>query len=355
MSEEWTFEELVVSLRDRAGQRASAAIFSNPALKAEDTREWKAADLLLEQSRQIASLLAQVKAWEDKAGEVPVVPDLSITCCCSLVERDSGHRVDCTVPQIHDYIDALSAALVVARKENEGLKASSRCPMCGKDTPHSHSIREVIEYLKLQALQFLNPGEKDAIIISETACVEPSGWRFMPLEITDEMVKAAHQTRLMQTDSMKQQIQRQHTAMIRVAPRPCLPAAEAESAGMREALREVSDWATHNINCPVTYTQGTHNPKCDCGYSDLIPRIDALLAPRTEQKAAPQVAHGLCRADDPNEEGSHEPGRSDDGHKPAAPPAVDARREGLPVSVSDDRAGTSIPVGAAPYDINKDI
>lgn len=61
-----------------------------------------------------------------------------------------------------------------------------------------------------------------------------------------------------------------------------------------------------------------------------------------EQNAAAQVAHGLCHADDPNEEADQ--GATD---KPTGNCASPEAR-GVAPSVSDDSAGTSIPVSAAP-------
>lgn len=81
-----------------------------------------------ELERANASLLAQVKAWEDKAGEVPEPKRYFLREAhgyeggLKLMDATPGVKYDHdTLVSSVDY-DALSAALVVARKENEGLK-----------------------------------------------------------------------------------------------------------------------------------------------------------------------------------------------------------------------------------------
>lgn len=69
---------------------------------------------------------------------------------------------------------------------------------------------------------------------------------------------------------------------------------------------------------------------------------------RVEWKAGERLLHGVCRADDPNEEAAREPGISTSRHKRGAHPAVDAHARGVAPSVSDDSAGTSITVSPAP-------
>ena len=75
----------------------------------------------------------------------------------------------------------------------------------------------------------------------------------------------------------------------------------------------------------------------------------AILAiDRSKIKAAPQLPHGVCRADDPNEEAEKlDAGSSASAHKAVAPTA-EPKARGVAPSVSDDRAGTSITAGAAP-------
>jgi hypothetical protein len=65
-----------------------------------------------------------------------------------------------------------------------------------------------------------------------------------------------------------------------------------------------------------------------------------------QPKTAPQLPHGVCRADDPNEEAK---GIASSRSRPqaAGAGATDPKARGVAPSVSDDRAGTSIAAGAA--------
>lgn len=174
----------------------------------------RAADKIDTQSRQLASLLAQVKAWEDKAGEVPEYPVVFTGTVTDGTLRISGEWVS-----QHCY-DLCRDALVVARKENEDLRINNSA-------------------------------------------------RAIAYEMEDgKLIERA-------------------------------TAAEAESAGMREALRELLEALEHEAKCIGTRNTAMENysnpkPEIDAATKAMVAASEAsrkaraLLAPRRE-KAAPDL------------------------------------------------------------------
>jgi len=90
-----------------------------------------------------------------------------------------------------------------------------------------------------------------------------------------------------------------------------------------------------------------HYSPVRCGW--LLPFCALAFAASVEiQNVAPQLPHGVSRADDPNEEAEKLDAGSSASALKAVATAAKPKARGVAPSVSDDRAGTSITAGATP-------
>lgn len=143
------------------------------------------------------------------------------------------------LPDIGLCADCAAPVAAEGRAEPVG---SSECPMCHVAVPHSHTVDQVIDWLRIQAERFLNPGEKDAVVVGRTELPLPAGWKAMPTTLTKEMLDAVLETPLPADSGIRERIQRHYDALLRTAPNLAAPAAPGMRLVPEDLLNDVMDY-----------------------------------------------------------------------------------------------------------------
>lgn len=111
--------------------------------------------------------------WRDRE-QFPGDPYCELCGAAQSWAMRRGHEADCIIAKLDAVLGAEKDVAPQLTAE-----ASSRCPMCGIETPHRHTTQQVVNWLELQANRFLQSEDRHKVVILNSAYYElkePQGW-----------------------------------------------------------------------------------------------------------------------------------------------------------------------------------